>query len=52
MVAFGFLNYLHCEDLNIHIDLIPVDVVSNWVLLTSAYAHHVGGDYGSMHVYN
>ena len=38
LVAAGLINYLPVKDPEIKFDIIPVDIVSNSILITSAYA--------------
>ena len=47
MVGTGILNFAHCRGDN-HIDLIPVDIVTNSIIITAA---HAARQNGCLHVY-
>ena len=52
LVALGLVSFLHIKNPGNHFDLIPVDMVSNGCLLTSAYADKTADDKGCLHIYN
>ena len=52
LVAVGLVNYLPVGRPENHFDLVPVDIVSNSVLITSAYADKADSKTGCLHIYN
>ena len=52
LVAVGLVNYLPCARPENHFDIVPVDMVSNGILITSAYADKADSKTGCLHIYN
>jgi len=52
LVSAGLLMYIPVSRPDIRLDLIPVDIVSNAILITSAYADKADSETGCFHIYN
>ena len=52
IISLGLVNDLHVTNPQYHTDLIPVDMVSNACIMTSAYADKAADNSGCLHIYN